>query len=121
MGLKIFYPILAILFNTIAPALAKQAMTESGAQLFTQPLKALTHIPFMGSLTCYGLSFIFYSLSLTHFPLNVVHPIVTTTSLLTVTVISVLVFKENFHILQLVGMFLLVSGIVLIAISQGRT
>jgi multidrug transporter EmrE-like cation transporter len=68
-------------------------------------------------LLFFGLSFVFYSLSLTKTKLSTAYPIMTGAGFIIVTAASILLFKENISFLKIVGILLIATGIWLVSVT----
>lgn len=80
----------------------------------SQPLQALLNWPFWLGIFFYGLAFILYGLSLSRFPLNVAHPILTAGAIAIVSLFSLVLFKEPFNWTTLLGIIFIIMGVMLI-------
>lgn len=107
--------ILGVATNAFASVLIKIAVTEPRKfPSLSDPTTALLNWPFWLGLFFYGLAFLFYTAALARFPLNVAHPILTTGSVALVALLSVVIFKEQFHWTTALGITLVIMGVILI-------
>lgn len=63
----------------------------------------------------YGFSFVLATLVYTKIPLNIAYPIMMASSFLLISIASVVLFKESFVSVQILGSLLVVAGIVMVA------
>lgn len=107
--------ILGIAANASASVLVKVAMLPP--RKFpspADPMAALSNWPFWLGLSLYGAAFLLYAAALAKLPLNVAHPVLTCGAVGAVAVLSVLYFKEPFHLSTGLGLALIVVGVALI-------
>ncbi len=101
-----------ILANAAASLVMKNAMAHGLAVpgVLTNPMLWL-------GLVLYGTSFVVYAVSLTLFPLNVAHPILTCGAVATVAAGSVAFYSETLRPTTVLGIVLVMAGVVLIALK----
>lgn len=108
--------ILGILSNASASVLVKMAMTPPRSfPSLASPMEALSNWPFWLGVTLYGAAFLLYAAALARLPLNVAHPVLTSGAIATVALLSVTLFKEDFHWTSGLGILLIIVGVTLIA------
>lgn len=101
--------------NALASVLVKFAVTPPRRfPSLSDPMAALTNLPFWLGLVLYGVAFLLYAAALTRLPLNIVHPILTSGAVATVALLSVLIFRESFHWTLGVGIIFIMLGVVFI-------
>ena len=109
--------ILGIAANASASVLVKIAMTAPRAFPSLNNLNAALHNwPFWLGLGLYGIAFLLYAATLTRMPLNVAHPVLTTGAIAAVSLMSVIIFREQFYWTTGLGIFFVVVGVVLISV-----
>ena len=109
--------ILGIAANTSASVLIKISMIPPRKfPTFSEPLAAFSNWPFWLGLGLYGVAFLLYAAALARLPLNVVHPILTSGAIASVSLYSLLIFREPFHLTTIAGIFLVIAGVVLITL-----
>lgn len=107
--------ILGIASNASASVLVKMAMQPPRKfPSLADPMAALTNWPFWLGLGLYGAAFLLYAAALAKLPLNVAHPVLTCGAVGMVAVLSILIFKEPFHLTTGIGLVLIVAGVALI-------
>ena len=107
--------ILGIATNASASVLVKIAMTSPRKfPSFNEPMAALNNWPFWLGLVLYGAAFLLYAAALTRLPLNVAHPLLTAGAVASVALCSVVIFREPFHLTTAAGIFLIITGVVII-------
>ncbi|MCK3658820.1 multidrug transporter [Pasteurellaceae bacterium Pebbles2] len=112
--------LLGIATNAFASVLIKVAVTPPRKfPSLTEPLQALTNIPFWLGLFCYGLAFLLYTAALAKFPMNVAHPILTTGAIALVALLSVIIFKEPMYWTTICGIGLIMLGVIFLTIKVG--
>lgn len=110
--------VLGIMSNASASLLVKLAMLPPRKfPSFSDPWAALANWPFWAGLALYGLAFLLYAAALARLPLNVAHPVLTAGAVATVSVLSVLVFREPFHWTTFTGVLLVIAGVVLLTLK----
>lgn len=108
--------ILGISSNAFASVLIKMAVTEPRKfPSITNPLVALSNWPFWLGLALYGAAFLLYAAALARFPLNIVHPVLTTGAVAMVALLSIVIFKEPFAWKTAFGIAFVILGVVLIS------
>mgnify|MGYP003946516843 CR=1 FL=1 len=109
--------LLGILANASASVLVKMAMMPPRKfPSLSDPVGALSNIPFWLGLFLYGAAFLLYAASLSRLPLNVAHPILTAGAIATVAVFSALLFHETFYWTTILGIVLVIVGVALITV-----
>lgn len=107
--------ILGIASNASASVLVKVAMMPPRKfPSFSDPMSALTNWPFWLGLGLYGAAFLLYAAALARLPLNVAQPVLTSGAIATVTLFSVLIFREPFYWTTGAGILLVIAGVALI-------
>lgn len=102
--------------NAFASVLIKVAVSEPRKlPSLSDPISGIANWPFWLALALYGAAFTLYAASLTRFPLNVAHPILTTGAVAMVSLLSVIMFKEPFYWTNAVGIIFVIIGVVLIS------
>lgn len=76
---------------------------------------SLLNLPFWAGVILYGVAFLTYAAALARFPLNVVHPVLTSAALAIVAFASVFLFRESFGWEKGLGILLIAVGVGLIA------
>ncbi len=113
--MKWFILLLGIAANASASVLVKMAMMPPRKfPTLTDPLAALSNWPFWLGLSLYGAAFILYAAALAKLPLNVAHPVLTAGAVATVSIFSILIFREPFHWTTGAGILLVIAGVALI-------
>ena len=109
---------LGILSNASASVLIKVAMTNTSEPIqLSKPLSIIGNIPLVSGISLYGLAFILYAVALTHLPLNIAHPILTSGSIMLVAFCSVVFFGETLSTINTVGIVLIILGVVALTIN----
>lgn len=107
--------ILGIAANASASVLVKIAMTPPRQfPSLANPMAALTNWSFWVGLTLYGAAFLLYAAALARLPLNVAHPVLTAGAIATVAVLSLVIFREPFHMTTIIGILLVIAGVFLL-------
>jgi len=107
--------ILGIASNASASVLVKMAMMPPRTfPSLSDPMAMLSNWPFWLGLGLYGAAFILYAAALARLPLNVAHPVLTSGAVATVTMFSLLIFREPFYWTTGAGILLVIAGVVLI-------
>ena len=70
------------------------------------------------ALACFGAGFPLYASALSRMKLSVVQPVYSGMIFLLVTIASLIIFKETFSALRIVGMAVIVIGMVLVAFQS---
>lgn len=107
--------ILGIASNASASVLVKMAMMPPRKfPSLSDPMGALSNLPFWFGITLYGIAFLLYAAALARLPLNVAHPVLTAGAVASVAMCSVLVFREPFYWTTGAGIVLVIAGVALI-------
>lgn len=115
--MKWFILLLGILSNALASVLIKVSVTHPRRFPSLEDTRAaLTNWPFWLGLGLYGGAFLLYSAALTRLPLNVVHPVLTSGTVVSVAFFSIFLFREPFHWSTAAGIFLVIVGVALITL-----
>jgi multidrug transporter EmrE-like cation transporter len=111
--------ILALILNAIANILMKIGSKNihffKEINFFDAIIK--NYILFFG-LCLFAVNIIFYTISLSKINLSIAYPISAGGGFLIISIISFLYLKEPISILQILGMFLVLSGITLISFKS---
>ncbi|CAB4570214.1 unannotated protein [freshwater metagenome] len=110
----------AIGTNVLASILLKVAVVQLRQQDVTNPASYALNLNIWLGVVSYGLSFVFYVVALGLFPLNVAHPVITSSALVSIAIASVLIFRESFDWIFVVGILLVIGGILLLASRSGQ-
>ena len=116
------YLILAIsvLLAVAGQLLMKKGMLVFGSFPVSQLLYKLVPMftnPFVFfGFACFGLSSIFWLVVLSRLPLSLVYPMVSV-AYVVVAVASVIFFKENVSLVRWIGIFVIITGVLLISRS----
>lgn len=107
--------LIGIAANASASVLVKMAMMPPRQfPSLSDPWAAVGNWPFWLGLGLYGAAFLLYAAALTHLPLNVAHPVLTSGAVAMVATLSVLIFKEPFYWTTGAGILLVIAGVALI-------
>lgn len=113
--MKWFILIFGLVANAFASILVKMAMLPPRKfPSLVDPMAAVGNWPFWLGLVMYGITFLLYAASLAKLPLNVVHPVLTSGSIVIVSIFSLLILHESFHWTTGVGILFVVVGVGLI-------
>jgi multidrug transporter EmrE-like cation transporter len=110
----------AIGTNVVASILLKIAVVQIRKLEVASPVNYIFNLNVWLGIVAYGLSFIFYIVALGLFPLNVANPVITSAALISIAIASVLIFKESFDWVFVVGIALVLGGIILLASRSGQ-
>ncbi|MDD3363617.1 MAG: SMR family transporter [Syntrophomonas sp.] len=112
----VFFLVLAILCNAFANVLIKYGMQHMVAgTAWKHVLGMLVNIPVISGIFLFGLALIFYSWVLGKMNLSIAYPIMTSVGFLIVILFSWLFFKETISTVQIIGSFLILSGVWMVA------
>lgn len=107
--------LLGVLANAFASILIKIAMTPPRKiPTISDPFSLLTNWPLILAVFLYILSLFFYAFALTRFPLNIAHPVLTAGAVALVAIFSIVLFKETFHWTIGLGIFFVITGVILL-------
>ena len=113
--------ILAIATNASASVLLKAVVsTDKRQSILVDPISYLSSVGMWVGLAMYGLAFVFYTASLSQFPLNVAHPVITAGAIVTVVAASAVIFGEAFDGFIAFGMSLVLTGLIIIGTRLGQ-
>ena len=108
--------LLGVLSNASASVLIKVAMSSKDEQL--QNIQSIiTNPPLLSGVCLYGIAFVLYALALTHLPLNVAHPILTSGSIAIVGIASVSLFGESLSIINVFGIVFIILGVCALTVN----
>jgi multidrug transporter EmrE-like cation transporter len=106
---------LALVFNACANILLKMGSAQFALVSETGLVRAvLTNYALVGGCVLFALNVVLYALALSRIPLSVGYPIMTAGALVIITAVSVLYLRESLTMVQMAGLLLLLSGIVLV-------
>jgi multidrug transporter EmrE-like cation transporter len=115
----IVYLIIALSLNALANILMKYANISNRTVASASTAEKITGLyltwPFLIGLAAFGMNVIFYTQALAKMPLAVAYPIMTGTGFAIICLASYFLFSERLTILQLLGIFLIFVGIILVA------
>lgn len=100
--------ILAGTFGNILMKLGSKNLPESPLSILSSPLSLL-------GIALLAISFPFYSMVIQKLPLSVAFPLVTSSTLVLVVVISYFFLKEPLTFVNIFGILLLIAGLFLVA------
>ncbi|HEY8097159.1 MAG TPA: EamA family transporter [Methylobacter sp.] len=108
--------IFGIISQASASVMVKMAMTPpyKFPNLDDSIRSVVSNYPFWLGLVLYAVAFLFYAAALARLPLNVASPVLTSGAVVTVTMLSVLIFREPFYWTTAAGIVLMIAGIALI-------
>lgn len=110
--------ILGISANTLASLLIKHStVTPHTTSSLLSISGVMTHWALLLGLVMYGAAFMFYKTALYHFPLHVAHPILTSGAIVSVAILSTLIFNEPLNIMSIFGILFVIFGVLLISMS----
>lgn len=113
-GRALLWITLAIVFRSLASILAKKTALQDAA------FPAMLLSPwYLGALASLFLQSVWWILTLRHLPLNVAYPFLSLVFVINLATAAV-VFGETVHPNQIGGILLIVGGVFLIGLSQGR-
>jgi multidrug transporter EmrE-like cation transporter len=110
----------SILFTVLAQLLLKKGVFSLGEMEwswngFWGLLVKFFHSGYLVlGLFFFGCAFLFWVLTLSKIKLSLAYPISTALNLSLVTLLSYFIFKENLSIIQIVGVFVIITGIFLL-------
>ncbi len=121
--MSIFFPVAASTVLGVAGQLAlKIGMTRMGAvslagrNLLQVILGIITNLYVIGGLAIYGAGVFFWLIALSRAPLSYTYPFASLSYAL-ITLASFLILREKISVLRLVGVLVICSGVLLVAIS----
>ncbi|HXA46448.1 MAG TPA: multidrug transporter [Burkholderiaceae bacterium] len=107
--------ILGIASNASASVLVKMAMMPPRKfPSLSDPMAALSNLPFWFGIALYGIAFLLYAAALSRLPLNVAHPVLTAGAVASVAMCSVVIFREPFYWTTGAGILMVIAGVALI-------
>ncbi len=110
MSQQFFWSLLILLtvaLNTLAQALLKLGSGQTFLNVFLA-----------SGIICYGLSTVLYIATLSKLNLSVAYPIVIGLTMIATTLVGVVYFREKFSTIQGIGVGLMLSGMIAIAIGK---
>jgi multidrug transporter EmrE-like cation transporter len=124
MNNLVYYILLAIfaLSNTAGGLLMKLGSQKvafgQGESIVKTLLSMATNWQLVLGVGFYGFSFVLATLVYTKISLNVAYPIMMASSFLLISIASVVLFKESFVPVQILGSLLVIIGIVMVAANM---
>lgn len=108
---------LAIIFNATANILIKIGMSKIGSYDGTMELikKALIQPQLLAGVFSFALALVTYSYILIKLNLSIAYPIMVSMGLVIVVIVSYFVLKESVSPVQIIGFFLIIAGVWLVA------
>lgn len=109
------------LFANAGASILIKAGVSYGFELqftFRGILDFLKNWPLILGIVFYGFAFLLYTLSLSKLPLNIVHPIMTSGSIVLVGICAYLVFHERFSIMTIAGYCFILTGVFLVSFGK---
>lgn len=111
---------LGIMCNASASVLVKFALMPPREFPSLSNLRALlTNWPIFLGLALYGTAFFLYTAALAKLPLNIAHPVLTAGGIFVVALCSFFIFNEPFYWSTLLGLFFVITGVILISTQFG--
>lgn len=109
--------ILGIVCNASASVLVKMSMLPPRKfPSLEEPIIALSNWPFWAGLGLYGAAFLLYAAALARLPLNLTHPVMTAGAVATVSLCSIVIFREPFYWTTAAGILLVIAGVALLTV-----
>lgn len=105
----IFFLMFAVLLNAGSNVFYKYSSLNSQQKMLSLVLITL-------GLLLGGVNAVFYTRSLKGISLNIAYPIFSAGSIILVTLISILVFRESITVLKIVGISVITVGVILISL-----
>lgn len=113
---------LAVATNAAASILLKFVVSgKPRASILSEPISYLFDLWTWLGLALYGFAFVFYTASLSQFPLSVAHPAITAGAIVTVVAASATLFGERVDWLLILGISLVLGGLVVMGSRLGTT
>jgi small multidrug resistance pump len=107
--------LLGIAANASASALIKLAVTPPRRlPSWSDVSSVISNWPLLLGLGLFGVAFVLYAAALARLPLSIAHPILTAGAIVAVSLISLTVFREEFHWTTVSGIALIVAGVLLL-------
>lgn len=117
--MHVIFLIMALVFNAMANILMKVASSRGGLAENASITDKLSVIylswPFIGGLCLFGLNLLCYTFALSRMNLSVAYPIMVGVGFTIIGIASCLVFHERLSALQMMGLFLILIGVTLVA------
>jgi multidrug transporter EmrE-like cation transporter len=112
--------VVAVLTGALAQTLMKLGTRQAGAfgglPFFQYLFKLLTTPLILAAIASYGFGVIFYMFMLSRLDLSFLYPVMTALGLVFVTIVSVVLFREQISLLRMGGIALMIIGV--FAVSQ---
>ena len=102
-----YFLLIAIIFNVFTSTCFKLSSFKD--------VKFKVSIFFITGLLCGLISAYFYVKSLKVLSLNVVYPVFAAANMIIITILSFILFQENFTFIKSIGLLLIIGGIYLIS------
>ena len=99
----------AFILNSVSYVFYKYSSVNSGR-------RTISIVLLISGLIIGALNVVFYTKSLKGINLNTAYPVFSAGSLILITIISILIFKEIMSLQKLPGIFVLVIGVVLVSL-----
>lgn len=115
--LKYILTIIYLIFTTMGITLMKLGGDSISLGLKNGIAFKIGYITILGFL-CYIISFLLWQKLLVTYDLSRIVPITTGISQILIIVIGILVFKENISISSWIGIFLIISGVIVTSLSR---
>ena len=113
--MKWFILILGIASSASASVLVEMVMMSPRKfPSLNEPMAAKSNWPFWSGLIRDVAAFLLYAGALARLPLNVAHRVLTAGAVATVTLCSVVIFREPFHWTTAAGIVLVIVGVALV-------
>jgi Membrane transporters of cations and cationic drugs len=108
-----------ILPNAVASVLIKRDMTAPFSfPALSDRVSALKNWPFWRVMILYGVTCLLYAAALHRFPLNVVHPVMTSGTIALVAIMVAVFFRESTPLSSIAGIGLVMVGVVCITLKE---
>ena len=113
---------LALILNSCANILIKVGAQKSGSLLeangIIQKIFYLIKNPYLiFGIFFFASNIIFYFMALKKIKLSIAYPIMSSGGFLIISIASIILFKENFDIYQVLGILFIILGILLVSIN----
>lgn len=115
--IKLILVIIYVIFTTSGLVLLKLGGNSLSLKLTPIIEFNIGYITLLG-FACYIVSFLLWQKLLSYFELSLIVPITTGIVQVVVLIIGILIFKEKLNLIELIGIFLIIIGVILMTMKK---
>jgi multidrug transporter EmrE-like cation transporter len=102
--------------NILMKVVSSSRPSEAGATAMESLVRMALNPLFITGALCLAVALVPYTLALKKLDLSTAYPVMTTSVMLLVSVFSILIFKESFTVMKVMGMIAVIAGVTMLSL-----